>query len=177
MIKRYVIYGIFFLVLCFSMSLSTYAYTSPHNPIYPEHASYQINFPDINLQKRLNELIWHYNSGTLATGSNLNPISVEWAEKAVSAHRPGLSLNLKNITNLEGLQYFKNLYGIYLVANSPSSGLNLAPLSVLNSKLRVLNLEKNAIEQDQFDTVVSQLTNLIQLIINSNKANNLDFLA
>lgn len=165
------------LVTAFSSISPLHAYTSTHNPPPPASApdSYIIKFPDQNLHKRLNELI---GMTTNTTRGALQDITVADAKKLIAAQQYQKSLNGSQIEDLEGIQYFTEIrYGLYAVKVAPTGkSLRIDPIKALDQKLIYLNLEGNNIDQESFERTIPSLTNLTQLIILNNKAENLNFI-
>ncbi len=115
----------------------------------------KVTFPDVNLEAAIRAEL------NIPTGfickSDCEAVTV-------------LNLNDMNITNLQGLQYFKNLTELYL------SGNNISDISVLSGlkKLAYLGLGFNNISDI---SALASLTDLINLVLDNNNISSISALS
>ncbi|MDO4872023.1 MAG: leucine-rich repeat domain-containing protein [bacterium] len=157
---------------------------SAANPADPTTAddSYVVEFPDENLKKAMNENLARILNTTRTDDQNIT--AGELRRSNVSLFYGPNSLNSKNIENLEGIQFAKNMRSIYFVSNkitsieqlkhltmldtivgSRNTISDISPLSSLTS-LKTLTLDNNQITNLQ---PIANLTELSVLSLNSNK--------
>ena len=113
--------------------------------VYEMRTAKEINVPDNNLRKLLNEKLGEKLGTTRTANQKITDVELE--------KLTDLNLDNSNITDLTGIEAAKNLQNLSLNHNSIS---NLSPLSGLNS-LKTLSLKENKI------TDISPLTGLTSL--------------
>ena len=116
--------------------------------VYERRTAKEVNVPDNNLRKLLNEKLGEKLGTTRTANQKITDVELE--------KLTDLNLDNSNITDLTGLEAAKNLQNLSLNHNSIS---NLSPLSGLTS-LRTLSLKENAIADISLLSGLTSLTSL-----------------
>lgn len=126
--------------------------------------SSEIYFKDKNLQTTLCKFYKHKGAFTKAEASELSK-KIKYVD-----------LDNANISDLEGLQYFKNLVNVDISGNELT---NFRPLTKLNN-LRSLDISCNSIQGKRLENILynmSKIKNLEKFTCEDNGINNIDFLS
>ncbi|MCX8093404.1 MAG: leucine-rich repeat domain-containing protein [Candidatus Goldbacteria bacterium] len=151
--KRFIL--IFFLILNLILFFSCSKNETPQSP--PQSTCEKVTFPDANLETAIR----------VALNKPTGDICKNDCEKVSSLIQ---CLNSKNITSIQGMQYFKNLQELEMYDNQIS---DISPLSGL-TKLRYLNLSNNKISDI---SALSGLTDLYSLNLANNQISNITSLS
>ncbi|MDO4773575.1 MAG: hypothetical protein Q4A37_00385 [Candidatus Saccharibacteria bacterium] len=165
--------GVFYTINTADQQKIASAYTSAENTQDPATApdSYEVNIPDANLKAALNEVIAKaMNAERKRLGQPEDVVrtatqTITAKDMKVPTNMYGqLSLNGKNITNLEGVQFLVSATHIDMVSNQIT---DLSPLKDL-PKLAALNISRNPVADV---SPLATIPNLARLEASATKIN------